>query len=95
MAPNEVEPAYPMAVPVTPADAVDAARLDEVRDRVLAKLTPKLDLEELKKLPVQEGIRLLNELRGPPDPHTSACFDCLPLSEQVNMCRGDMVGSRP
>ena len=51
MAPNEVEPVYTMAVPVTPADAVDTARLDEVRDRVLAKLTPKLDLEELKKLP--------------------------------------------
>ena len=52
-------------------------------------------LEEFEKLPVQERIRLMEEAMGPPDPHFDACFDCLPLSEQVNMCRGDMGGSRP
>lgn len=50
-------------------------------------------LEEFEKLPVQERIRLLEEAIGPPDPNVSACFGCLPLSEQVNMCRGDMIGS--
>jgi pilus assembly protein CpaF len=49
---TEPGPDYPMAVPVTAADvAVDTARLDEVRARVLGKLTQKLDLEELKRLP--------------------------------------------
>jgi hypothetical protein len=52
-------------------------------------------LEEFEKLPVQERIRLMEEAMGPPDPHFDACFDCLPLSEQVNMCRGDMFGSIP
>jgi hypothetical protein len=30
---------------------------------------------------------------GPPDPHFDACFDCLPLSEQVNMCREEMFAN--
>jgi hypothetical protein len=52
-------------------------------------------MEEFEKLPVQERIRQMEEAMWPPDPHASACFDCLPLSEPVNMCRGNMVGSRP
>jgi hypothetical protein len=46
-------------------------------------------LEEFEMLPVQERIRLMEESMGPTDPNVSACFSCLPLSEQVNMLRGD------
>jgi hypothetical protein len=47
-------------------------------------------LEKFEKLLVQERIRLMEEAMGPPDPNVSACFGCLPLSEQVNMCRADL-----
>ena len=50
-------------------------------------------LEEFEKLPVEERIRLMADLMGALDPHFDACFDCLPLSEQVSMCRGEMFGS--
>jgi hypothetical protein len=52
-------------------------------------------LEEFEKLPFQERIRLMEEAMGPPDPHLDARSDCLPLSEQVNMCRGQMFGNHP
>jgi pilus assembly protein CpaF len=42
---------YPMAIPVSQPDEPDTHDLDEVRERVLGRLTRQLDLEELKKLP--------------------------------------------
>jgi hypothetical protein len=45
-------------------------------------------LEEFEQLPVAERIRLLDEATGPPDPAFSACFGCLPLSEQIKLCLG-------
>jgi hypothetical protein len=72
--------------------------LEEQKRLLLAWQPPPAEeelppLEEFEKLSVQERIRLMEEAMGPPEPHLDACFDCLPLIEQVNMCRGDLFGS--
>jgi hypothetical protein len=85
-------------VVLPPVEEFRTLPLEEQKRLLSAWRPPPCDvdlppLEEFEKLPVQERIRLMEEATGPPDPHVSACFSCLPLSEQVNMCRGDMVGS--
>ncbi len=45
------EPDYPLAVPVELATEPDNGRVDELRERVLDRLTNQLDMEELKRLP--------------------------------------------
>jgi hypothetical protein len=45
-------------------------------------------LEEFEKLPVQQRMLPMKEAMEQPDPHLDGCYDCLPLSEQVNLCRG-------
>jgi hypothetical protein len=72
----------PVVLP--PVEEFRVQPLDEQK-RLLASGRPlpsgtKLPrLEELKKLPVQEKIRLMAELVGPPDLHFHACFHCLPF----------------
>jgi hypothetical protein len=94
---NDAEDSSPPVV-LPPLEEFRVLPLEEQK-RVLSAWRPPLSeeglspLDEFEKLPVQERIRLMAEAMGPPDSHASACFDCLPLSEQVNMCRGNMVGS--
>jgi hypothetical protein len=89
---NDLEDSSPPVV-LPPVEEFRVLPLDEQK-WLLSAWRPPLSgkklppLQEFEKLPVQERIRLMNELRGPPDPNVSACFSCLPLSEQVNMCRG-------
>lgn len=85
----------PVVLP--PVEEFRLLPLEEQKRLLWAWQSPPSDmelppLEEFEKLPVQERIRLMEEEMGPPDPHVDACFACLPLSEQVNMCRGDNFG---
>ncbi len=93
---NDAEDSSPPVV-LPPVEEFRVLPLDEQK-RLLSAWRPapcKIDLPplaEFEKLPVQERIRLMEEAMGPPDPHVSACFGCLPLSEQVKMCRGEIFG---
>jgi hypothetical protein len=74
-----------------PLDEFLVLPLAEQKRRLSAWRPPPCDvhlppLEEFEQLPVAERKRLLDEALGPPDPTVSACFGCLPLSEQVNLC---------
>ena len=81
------------SVILPPVDEFRVLPLDEQKRLLLSwRLTPcKIDLpylQEFEKLPVQQRICPLAEAMLPPDPNVSACFRCLPGSEQVNMGRG-------
>jgi hypothetical protein len=88
------------SVILPPVDEFRVLPLDEQKRLLLSwRPTPcKTDLpylQEFEKLPVQQRICPLAEAMLPPDPYVSACFNCLPLSEKVTMCRGERFGSRP
>jgi hypothetical protein len=95
---DAVDSSPPVVLP--PVEEFRLLPLAEQKRLLLAWRPPPCDvdlpsLEEFDMLPVQERIRLMEEAMAPPDPHVSACFDCLPLSEMVNMCREAARGSGP
>jgi hypothetical protein len=85
---HDAEDSSPPVV-LPPVDEFRVLPLEEQK-RLLSAWRPPLfeeelpPLEEFEKLPVLERMRLMEEAMGPPDPHFDACFDCLPLSEQVS-----------
>ena len=96
---NDAEDSSPPVV-LPPVEEFRVLPLDEQKRLLLSwRLTPcKIDLpylQEFEKLPVQQRICPLAEAMLPPDPNVSACFNCLPFSEKVTMCRGERFGSRP